>query len=82
MNKIEQNMFESMSDTIDMLKCDIEIANKNYNDLHRTVLDFFENVRNNQNPLIECIEDFESDLWNYCNIGIDEEIEFDKENKQ
>ncbi len=81
MNNIDENIFESMSDTIDMLKCDIEIANENYNDLHKTVLDFFENVRNNQNPLIECIEDFESDLWNYCNIGIDEEIEFYKENK-
>ena len=80
MNKIDENIFESMSDAIDMLKCNIKIANENYNDLHRAVLDFFENVRNNQDP-IECIEDFESDLWNYCNIGIDEEIEFDEENK-
>ena len=81
MNKINENIFESMSDTIDKLKDELSIVIDDYRDLRIAVIDFFVNVRNNQNPLIECIEDFESELWNYCNIGIDEEIEFYKENK-
>ena len=46
MNKIEENIFESMSDTIDTLKNELSIVIDDYEDLRIAVIDFFVNVRN------------------------------------
>ena len=82
MNKIEQNMVEAMSDTIDRLKDELKFSNQDYEALLEEVLDFFKKVKNNQD-LEECIEEFEIGLSNYCDIEVAEEIEFSsKEKKQ
>ena len=75
MNKIEQNMVESMSDTIDRLKDELKFSNQDYEALLEEVLDFFKKVKNGLDP-VECIEEFEIGLSSYCNIEVTEEIGF------
>lgn len=79
MNRIEQNMIESMSDTIDKLKDELSMTRQDYEALLEEVLDFFKKVRNGLDP-VECIEEFEIGLSSYCNIEVVEEIGFDKPN--
>lgn len=79
MNKIEQNMVEAMSDTIDRLKDELKFSNQDYEALKGEVLDFFKKVKNGLDP-IECIEEFEIGLSNYCNIEVVEEIGFNNPN--
>ena len=79
MNKIEQNMVEAMSDTIDRLKDELKFSNQDYEALLEEVLDFFEKVKNGLDP-VECIEEFEDCLSIYCNIDVTEEIGLDKPN--
>ena len=82
MNKIEQNMVEAMSDTIDRLKDELKFSNQDYEALLEEVLDFFKKVKNGLDP-VECIEEFEIGLSNYCDIEVAEEIGFSsKEKKQ
>ena len=82
MNKIEQNMVEAMSDTIDRLKDELKFSNQDYEALLEEVLDFFKKVKNGLDP-VECIEEFEIGLSSYCNIEVAEEIGFSsKEKKQ
>lgn len=73
MNRIEQNMLESMSDTIDRLKDELKFSNQDYEALLEEVLDFFKKVKNGLDP-VECIEEFEIGLSSYCNIEVAEEI--------
>lgn len=75
MNKIEQNMVEAMSDTIDRLKDELKFSNQDYEALLEEVLDFFKKVKNGLDP-VECIEEFEIGLSSYCNIEVVEEIGF------
>ena len=75
MNKIEQNMVEAMSDTIDKLKDELKFSNQDYEALLEEVLDFFKKVKNGLEP-VECIEEFEIGLSSYCNIEVAEEIGF------
>lgn len=79
MNKIEQNMVEAMSDTIDRLKDELKFSNQDYEALLEEVLDFFKKVKNGLDP-VECIEEFEIGLSNYCDIEVVEEIGLDKPN--
>lgn len=76
MNRIEQNMLESMSDTIDKLKDELTMTRQDYEALLEEVLDFFKKVRNGFD-LEESIEEFDIGLSNYCNIEVTEEIGFD-----
>lgn len=76
MNKIEQNMVEAMSDTIDRLKDELKFSNQDYEALLEEVLDFFKKVKNGLDP-VECIEEFEIGLSSYCNIEVTEEIGLD-----
>ena len=75
MNKTEQNMIESMSETIDRLKDELKFSNQDYEALLEEVLDFFKKVKNGLEP-VECIEEFEIGLSNYCDIEVVEEIGF------
>jgi len=79
MNKIEQNMVEAMSDTIDRLKDELKFSNQDYEALLEEVLDFFKKVKNGLDP-VECIEEFEIGLSNYCDIEVVEEIGFNNPN--
>ena len=73
MNKIEQNMVESMSDTIDKLKDELSMTRQDYEALLEEVIVFFKKVRNGLD-LEESIEEFDIGLSNYCNIEVTEEI--------
>lgn len=75
MNRIEQNMLESMSDTIDKLKDELTMTRQDYEALLEEVIVFFKKVRNGLDP-VECIEEFDIGLSNYCNIEVTEEIGF------
>lgn len=76
MNKIEQNMFESMSDTIDTLKNELSMKDQDYDVLLEEVFYFFKNVKTGSD-LEESIEEFEIDLSNNCGIEVAKEIEFE-----
>lgn len=76
MNKIEQNMFESMSDTIDRLKDELSMTRQDYEALLEEVFYFFKNVKTGSD-LEESIEEFEIDLSNDCGIDVAKEIEFE-----
>lgn len=75
MNRIERNMIESMSDTIDTLKDELSTSRQDYEALLEEMLDFFKKVKNGQD-IQECVEEFEDCLSIYCNIDVDEEIGF------
>lgn len=75
MNKIEQNMVEAMSDTIDKLKDELTMTRQDYDALLEEVIVFFKKVRNGFD-LEESIEEFDIGLSNYCNIEVTEEIGF------
>ena len=75
MNKIEQNMVEAMSDTIDKLKDELTMTRQDYEALLEEVIVFFKKVRNGLDP-VECIEEFDIGLSNYCDIEVTEEIGF------
>ena len=70
MNKIEENIFESMSDKINSLKDELSIVIDDYEDLGIAVIDFFVNVRNGDMDIEECVEDFQMDLLESCHIDV------------
>lgn len=76
MNRLEQNMVEAMSDTIDTLKNELSMKGQDYDALLEEVFYFFKNVKTGSD-LEESIEEFEIDLSNNCGIDVSKEIEFE-----
>lgn len=74
MNRIEQNMFESIEIELNILRDNFNERSWEYSQLIDIVIDFFENLSENECK-DECIDLFKNDLYTFSNIDIDYELE-------